>query len=78
MLDDCSRVEGRTQLPKRFFSMCRLTRPAGGSHLPSRFPSLLSHLAPHSLQYASEESKMCPLSLSEGTHRDVLLVTKLP
>lgn len=45
--------------------------------LAKSFPFLLSHLAPHSLKYASEESKMCPLSLSERTRNDVPLVTKL-
>lgn len=45
--------------------------------LAKSFPFLLSHLAPLSFKYAYEQSKMCPLSLSERTHSDVLLVTKL-
>lgn len=48
------------------------------STLAKSLPFLLSHLAPHSHRYASEDRKMCPLSLSEKMRSDVLLVTKLP
>lgn len=46
--------------------------------LAKSLPFLLSHLALHSRRYASEDRKTCPLSLSEMTHSDVLLVTELP
>lgn len=46
--------------------------------LAKSLPFLLSHLAPHSRRYASEDRKMCPLSLSETARSDVLLGTELP